>query len=452
MRALILCLICLNAAPLLADPAFTWKVGVSKIKITPDRAMWMSGYATRDHPSEGTRIDLWAKALALEDNRGKRAVLVTLDLVGIDRETSQAICATARERLKLDRDQIVLNVSHTHTGPVLGRNLETMYFMPPEEWANVRSYTSELKVKIVRAMAQAVEHLTPAKLSWASGYESFGVNRRNNPENSVPAMRAIGNLKGPVDYEVPVLRIANEQDQLVAIVFGYACHATTLGDYQFSSDYPGFAQLALEKNHPGAVAMFMAGCGADINPLPRRTPELAASYGERLAAAADRVLGGVQHPISSRLATSYHEINLPFDDLPTREQLETNLQSTNRYIAAHAKKFVRHLNEEKSLPAAYPYPVATWQLGDELTLVTLGGEVVVDYSLRLKRELGKKVWIAGYSHDVMAYVPSRRVWNEGGYEGATAMIYYGLPTRWGSNVEELIVEQVRREVREVQQK
>ena len=410
----------------------------------------MSGYANRDHPSEGTRTELWAKALALDDGAGKRAVLVTLDLVGIDRETSQAICAAAQERLKLGRDQIALCVSHTHTGPVLGRNLETMYFLSPDEWVKVQRYTSSLKTNIVRVMETALERLAPAKLSWSSGYESFGVNRRNNPEPLVPATRASGNLQGPVDYDVPVLRIADTQNKLLAVVFGYACHATTLSDYQWSGDYPGFAQIALERNHPGVVALFVAGCGADINPLPRRTPELAMAYGERLAAAVDRALEGVQKPVAPKLTTTYREISLPFDSLPTREQLEKDLSSTNRYIAAHARKFHRQLSEGRPREASYPYPIAAWNLGGALTLITLGGEVVVDYSLRLKNELGRDIWVAGYSHDVMAYIPSLRVWKEGGYEGATAMIYYGLPTRWAPNVEDLIIEEVKRQVQAMQ--
>ena len=75
----------------------------------------------------------------------------------------------------------------------------------------------------------------------------------------------------------------------------------------------------------------------------------------------------------------------------------------------------------------------------------LGGEVVVDYSLRLKTELGEgNTWIAGYSNDVMAYIPSERVLKEGGYEGAGAMVYYGLPSPWSEEVEEAIIRTVDR--------
>ncbi len=77
----------------------------------------------------------------------------------------------------------------------------------------------------------------------------------------------------------------------------------------------------------------------------------------------------------------------------------------------------------------------------------LGGEVVVDYALRLKHELTGDVWVTGYANDVMSYIPSRRVLREGGYEGATSMVYYGLPTTWGPTIEEAIVREVHRQVK-----
>ncbi|MEE2936778.1 MAG: hypothetical protein VYA84_12375, partial [Planctomycetota bacterium] len=94
----------------------------------------------------------------------------------------------------------------------------------------------------------------------------------------------------------------------------------------------------------------------------------------------------------------------------------------------------------------YPYPIEVWKLGADLRWVMLGGEVVVDYALRLKSELEGHVWVAGYSNDVMAYIPSRRVLREGGYEGASSMVYYGLPTLWAPTIENAIVEEVKRQL------
>jgi hypothetical protein len=152
-------------------------------------------------------------------------------------------------------------------------------------------------------------------------------------------------------------------------------------------------------------------------------------------------------PITGGLFTQYREIDLPLDTLPTREQIESDTKSKNQYIAARAKMFLRQLDAGESLPRTYPYPIQTWKLGDQVQFVTLGGEVVIDYALRLKTELhGKHTWVAGYTNDVMAYIPSRRVLREGGYEGASAMIYYGLPTTWAPEVEELIIKEVHSQI------
>jgi hypothetical protein len=198
------------------------------------------------------------------------------------------------------------------------------------------------------------------------------------------------------------------------------------------------------------TALFWAGCGADQNPLPRQTVALAEAYGRQLAQGVKAVLDAPMTPIHGKLAVTYTEIALPFADLPSREQLVKDSMNENRYVAARAKHLLQEIEKQGSLRGTYPYPVQAWQFGPDLTFVALGGEVVVDYSLRLKKELGRAtMWVAGYANDVMAYIPSLRVLKEGGYEGGGAMVYYGLPTVWGPKVEELIVAAVHEQVRKV---
>lgn len=425
-----------------------WQAGVARENITPDKPMWMSGYAARTGPAEGKLTDLWAKALVLEDPAGHRAVLVTMDLVGISRDVSLAVCRGIESRYGLKRADIALNVSHTHCGPVVSRNLETIYFLDAEQQQLVADYTAQLEAKLIDVVGKALDALAPCELSWNNGWAGFAVNRRENKEKEVLLRRERGQLKGPVDHEVPVLAVRDADRKLTAVAFGYACHATTLDFYRWCGDYPGFAMLELERSHPGAMALFWAGCGADQNPLPRRTVDLAESYGRRLAAAVDDVLAAPMEPVSGNLATSYAEIDLPLGTLPTRAELLTQQQSKNRYEARRATMLLAQLDGGQPLSPTYPYPVQLWRLGPELKWVFLGGEVVVDYSLRLKQELGPKTtWLAGYSNDVMAYIPSRRVLLEGGYEGATAMIYYGLPTSWSERVEEAIITEVHRQAK-----
>jgi neutral ceramidase len=418
----------------------SWRAGTAKTKLTPDKLMWMSGYGARTKPAEGTNLDLWAKTLVLEDPQGQRAVLVTLDLVGIARDLALSICDDLSEKYRLERSQVMLAVSHTHCGPVVGRNLASMYFLEPKQLQHVDEYAVRLRETVVQLVGQAIEHLAPCSVSWASGQATFAVNRRNNKEAEVSDLRDAGRLVGPIDYDVPVLAVRDTQAHLLAVVFGYACHATVLDFYEWSGDYPGFAQKSLEEAHAGVTALFWAGCGADQNPLPRRKAELAEEYGLQLAQAVDRVLAGVMAPVAGELSTAYREIDLPFATLPTREELERQAKSSNRFEAQRGRLLLERIDGGKPLSPTYPYPVQCWRLGHDLRWLALGGEVVVDYAVRLKGELGReRTWVAGYANDVMAYIPSRRVLAEGGYEGGGAMLYYGLPTVWSPEVEELIV-------------
>jgi len=427
-----------------------WKAGVAKVNITPQQPMWMAGYAGRNRPADGKLTDLWAKALVLDDGQGNRAVLVTLDLIGIDRGLSHDVCRELEKQHGFARHQIALCTSHTHTGPVVARNLRPMHFelLDEKQKQLVDEYADFAQKKIVEAVSSATDSLAAAELSWGSGTGTFAVNRRENkPYSKVPEWRKAGKLKGPVDHDVPVLAVHDSAGELKAVVFGYACHCTVLSFYQWSGDYAAFAQMDLEKQHPGCVAMFWAGCGGDQNPLPRRTVELAKEYGGRLASAADKVLKEKMIPITGGLSAKYREIDLPLGALPDRKQIESDAQSKNRYVAARAKMFLRQLDTGEALTKTYPYPIQTWKLGDQVQFITLGGEVVIDYAIRLKAELkGKQTWVAGYTNDVMAYIPSRRVLLEGGYEGASAMIYYGLPTTWAPEVEELIVKEVHAQI------
>lgn len=426
----------------LCSAADMWKAGVARTVITPSQPMGMSGYASRDRPSEGTLHDLWAKALVIEDAEANRAVIVTLDLVGISGELSSTICDRLQSLYDLDRSQIALATSHTHSGPIIGDLTRFIYFLDDEQNKLVDQYATYLSDQIVAVVGEALSDIAPATLQHGMGSATFAVNRRNNIEADVPELRKNNQLQGPFDHEMPVLTVRRD-GELSAILFGYACHATVLSTYQWSGDWPGFAQIEIEQRHPGVTAMFWAGCGADQNPLPRRTVELAEEYGRQSATAIDEVLSGEMSEVSGRLLTSYKEIELAFGTLPTREQLLEATESRDRYQAARARLLLQRLDGGSSLPSTHLYPVQLWSIGDDIRFVILGGEVVVDYALRIKEMLsGSTVWVASYANDVLAYIPSRRVLLEGGYEGATSMVYFGHPTSWAADIEQRIIKAV----------
>ena len=433
------------------EQALDWKAGVSTVNITPNEPLLMSGYASREKPATGLLTDLWVKVLVLEDAKENRAVLITSDLIGVNREFSQQVCQELRARYGLDRSQIAICTSHTHTGPVLGKVLLPMYLdvADDEMRRKIANYTAGVQSKIVNAVHYAINQLEPCSLSWGNGTTTFATNRRENrPEQEAASRRTNGTLKGPTDHDVPVLVVRDARNQLRAVVFGYACHATTLDTNEWSGDYPGFAQIELERLYPGATALFWAGCGADQNPIPRRTVTLAKHYGRRLANAVDAVIMTQQMaPIPSQLETTYQEIDLAFAELPTPEQLQKNATSDHKYEAARAKMLLAQLAKGQPVPSTYPYPIGTWILGDDIQFLFLGGEVVVDFALRFKAShRGHRTWVAGYANDVMGYIPSLRVLREGGYEGGGAMAYYGLPSPWSPTVEKLIADEVHHQL------
>ncbi len=423
-------------------PAF--KVGTARIDITPKTSMWMAGYGSRTGPSEGVEHPLWAKALVIEDESRARSVIVSLDICGIGADLSNPIRDMLKGKYGIERKSVVLACSHTHCGPVVGENLISMYKITDAQLEQIRDYAKFLSGAIVGVVGEAIAKLEPGAVAWGTGKADFGVNRRENKEPEVPALRETLALKGPVDHDVPVLQIKGEDGKLNAVVFGYACHCTVMSYQKFSGDYAGFAQIAIEKANPGAQAMFVAGCGADQNPLPRRTIDKAQLYGQMLADAVQTALSGTLTPVSGPIGHRYEEIPLKFASIPSKEDIETTAKSKDFYQSSRAKFQLRTIASKGKLAETYDYPVQVWTLG-KLRWVFLGGEVVVDYSLRLKRNLGSSTtWVSGYCNDVMAYIPSLRVLKEGGYEGATSMIYYGHPSPWADPIEEDILASILR--------
>jgi neutral ceramidase len=424
----------------LARAAQPWRAGVATIDITPERSLWMAGFAARTEPSQGVALPLHAKALALQCGNQPIAVLVTTDLLGVTVRITDRVTSLVQHRHRLRRQDVLFNASHTHCGPVVDEQLSVAYGLTEAQLSDIRAYTTQLEDKLAAVIGDAVSGIAPARLSYGRDTADFAANRRTA---FVPL--------GPVDHTVPVLRVDGSDGGPKAVVFGYACHNTTLPPtiVQYHGDYAGVAQKTLEERHPGATAMFVAGCGADANPMPRGTMELVNAHGASLADAVDRGLKSAA-PVAASLRTSYGTVDLPFADEQARARWHSQLKIDAIYLDRHAAVMKQLIARDGRLPAAQRDPIQVWQFGSAnrgesggFTLVALGGEVVVDYALRLAREYpARHMWVAGYSNDVFGYVPSLRVLREGGYEGGDAMIYYARPGPFNERVEELIVARV----------
>ena len=398
-----------------------WKVGTATAVVTPQKLLWMAGYAARKKPAEGKVQDLFAKALALEDAQGNRLVFVTLDLIGVPQSLRHAVAARAETEFKLPPANLVMNASHTHSGPSFRGSPVTEKELEDPKIKDAWEYTQKLQGDIVGIIGKALAEMQPARITWNKARCGFAMNRRRDytlPADHPNANKA-PNPDGVVDHEVPALRIESPDGTLRATLFGYACHNTSLGFYNWCGDYAGFAQEFLQQHRPGFTALFLMGCGGDQNPYPRRSDvvpgitdlELAMQHGRSLSNAVEMALSVNPRPVSGPIRAAYEEIKLSF---------------ANKSRADH------------------DYPVQVIALGKDLTFITLGSEVVVDYSLRFKREFAGDagVWVAGYSNDYAGYIPSLRVLKEGGYEAATG---------WAEDVEERIAAKVRELHRKVTQ-
>jgi len=448
---LALCLCGFSSAEVYA--AENWKAGIAKTIITPETEVWLAGYGSKRAP-DGKLHDIWMKALALEDNTGQRAVLITSDFQGVPKSMSDRVFEQIKNKYGLERKQIMFTFSHNHCGPRLGDDLYDYYPTTPQQDKLVEEYTNRMVAQTVEMIGQALANLSPASLQTGTGQATFAVNRRNNREADILTLLKSGKaLVGPVDHAVPVMTVTRPDGKLDAVLFGYACHPTTLSFTKVCGDYPGFAQLEIEKNHPGVTAMFVNTCGGDQNPLPRRTVELCEKYGHLLAVGVEEVLQKPLKPVSPGLKTAFEYVELPYLKVVTREDLEADTKSSNAIKKRWAERLLKKLDQGETFPASYPYPIHAWRLGTETLMIGMGAETVVDYSLRFKQEFGPGTWVCGYADDMISYIPSKRVWLEGGYEGGANLYEYGRPAyRWGPDTEDIISASVHKLVKLVDSK
>ncbi|HEY7158127.1 MAG TPA: PVC-type heme-binding CxxCH protein, partial [Gemmataceae bacterium] len=408
-----------------------YNVGVAQIDITPSYPVRLSGFGFRRTESEGVTQRIWAKALALDE--GTPAVVVTVDNLGIPDDMVETVAARLEKKAKLPRDRFAVTASHTHTAPMLKGVAPTLFGMPipKDHQEHIDRYTAELTDKLEKVALAALADRKPARLIWGIGKAGFAINRRTKG--------------GPVDHDLPVLVVRDLKGKVRAIYVSYACHCVTLSNNKISGDWAGYAQEQIQDDFPGAIALVSVGCGADSNPSSGVTgdkSEIASRQGGEIAAEVKRLAGGTLTPVTGKIAASTRRFELPLADLPTREQWETKAQRTNA-IGYHARVNLARLDRKEALRTKVDYSVRTWQFGDSLAMVFLPGEVVVDYSLRLKRELdGLRLWINAYANDAPCYIPSERVLKEGGYEGGGAMIYYDLPGSFRPGLEKIIIDAV----------
>ena len=422
----------------------TVAVGGAKVDITPELPIRLAGYQSR--LAEATRVEapLSARALAIGSDADGPVVIVTADVIAVSETMSDAVAAAVRAKHPgLTRERIAVCATHQHTGPAIAGTIPFMFSrdLPAEENARIERYAAKLQEKLIEVALAALADRRPARLAWAQGTAEFAVNRRLIVDGKHTGYKATPG--GPVDHALPVLRAVDAQGAVRAVLVNYACHCTTLkgGDNYVHPDWAGEAAKRIEGRHAGAVALVAIGCGADADPQPRGLPAVATNGGA-VADEVARVMAGEMRALGRVTHAAFRRIELPLGRVVPRAELEARLTGKAN-VAYAAAQFLRQLDAGKPLPSIVPYPVQAWAFDGDFAMVFLGGEVVAEYALRLKRELGvSRLWVNAYANHVPCYIPSRQVLKEGGYEAEAAMDYYGWPTRLAEDTEDRIVRTV----------
>ena len=442
------------------QPGFSeeFRAGAAKAKITPEELGWLGGYGHRNRPAEGVAADLWTRALALQDKQGHRRVLVSTDIHIFTREQHREIVEAVRKRHGIEERDLMLIATHTHSGPALPRGFDPgiSWGLNEAEMRKLHAASDRVRDQTLEAIARALADLQPARLSFGRGKASFGVNRRVRKDDGSYDFGA--NPAGIADPDVPVLLVESTKGVPRALVFTYACHCTTIrngqeGFYKYHPDYAGVAADEIERRFPGATALYATGCAGEIDPQPQGGVRQAELHGQALSAV---VLATLDRPrrrqVRGPLRTAYREIALPLAAIPSRQKYVELSQSRVSYRQRHARYVLAQMDAEK-VPTEVPFPIQIWRFGKDLTLVALSGEVVVDYALRLKKELGAdRTWVVAYANEVPCYIPSERILKEGGYEagwdsdqgpgvpGATSnVLFYGWAAPLASGVEDRVI-------------
>jgi putative membrane-bound dehydrogenase-like protein len=453
MRSFALLVVLFIVTPVFAEVP----VGVAKVDITPAYPIRLSGYGFRRDESEGVIQKIWAKALVIGEK--EPAVLLAVDTCGLSHDFVEKLAGSLKTKLGIERERLAVTVTHSHTTPMVEGYLDTLFgtAIPPEHQKTISRYTRELEAKLVSVVEEALQNRAPAKLSWGMGWTSFARNRRpaalQTPSkfgSNASQLTSPGNSY-PVDHDMPLLAVHDPAGKLRAVWINYACHCTTLSLNQITGDWAGYAAAQLEGEFPGTVALISIGCGADANPerADRQDKiEYAEKQGGFISAEATRLLKGFLAPLPETVRSKYHTFTLPLAPLPSQEVLQERAKR-NDAVGYQARVSLERLARKEKLPTEIPYSVQTWSFGTDMAMVFLPGEVVVDYALRLKKELhSQRLWVNAYANHVPCYIPSERILKEGGYEGGGAMTYYNLSSPLSTGLEDKIIGECMRQLKD----
>ncbi|MFO0798242.1 MAG: hypothetical protein U0804_12260 [Gemmataceae bacterium] len=273
------------------------RAGVAKVEITHKTALPVSD-------------PLYVKALVLK--RGATtAVLVTLDAVAVGEIGHVPNDYLSKVRARLEKELgiapggVIVNASHCH-GVV----------------------APDVAERTVEAVTAAVAGLVPVRVGVGVGSETrVSENRRLRLKSgreadarhaySLPPDDEVVGV-GPIDPRVGVLRLDRLDGRPLAVVYHFACHPIQgVPGGANTADVTGFASRVIEENLPGAVALFVQGCGGDVNPVRYKDvhqPRSAEPLGNLLGLSTLRAVREIKCAAAAPLAVRNEKLALPRAD------------------------------------------------------------------------------------------------------------------------------------------
>lgn len=411
----------------------------------------------RNPPPAGFYCDTFVKAFALEDEKGQKLVIVSLDIISFDEGMVEKVREGIKAKTGLDGSEVLLCVSHTHSGPMREGPLEPFGI-------SVEEYRRIVIDRTVEVVAGALADAEPINLYFGRGDLHMSISRRRRNPAGYAVWR--GNPYGEVDPEVGVLKAVGKDGKVKAVVMNYACHASAIGTSLIGNDYPGFAEEIIENRYAGCTALFAQGCAGEIKPynvdgdcrfMYHIPPAVAAGLGWELAKEVIRVIEQAPtEEVAGKIQIAARTIELPMEGPPSAEEVR-NTKGVLEDITEKWRKYMLGKIEDgtiSDIPTACPYEITHIKIGERFRLVALQGEPCVRIGLRIKEQLTSSttdngnearddhsVLVFGYTNGMQAYFPSSDILRAGGYE-TESYLFRNWSGPYKPDIEDIIVNSV----------
>ena len=419
------------------------RAAADEAELSPAPGQWMTGFALRDLPAEGTHDPILARALLLDDGAGRLAIVVC-DLLGLAPESVARIRGAVAAAGTMPGERVLIACTHTHSGPACMPMRGALGHVD-EGWLQ------QAEGRIAGLVTALAERLEPAQLAWGRmQVKGIGYNRQDEAH--------------PIDTELLALAAERPGGESIATLLSYATHAVVLGPENrlFSGDWPGAAARALAQLR-GGVGLCLQGTCGDVDPVVNRDRGWgsgrfrdAEQIGARLARAGAQALERAARRTDVQLQAASRTVAVPLDPPPALDALaifsaqwhERRVQTIGRKAAemeaeamlAWAAELRQALAEER-VPATLAAEVWAARIG-EVRLVGLPFEPYSDIGLAIKQALAPApVLVVGYANGLYGYCPTNWAKDQGGYGADSSYRWFSaLLTAVGYGAAEALVE------------